>query len=320
MRNLCLTVLCSVFIWWSVVPKASCQSKPPLTAGAISNYGKWAIVGSQAGLDMYDWPGLQHQKRIKTKMPTIHDLKFSPDGKTLAVVGGDPGKRGSIELYQLPAQNLLSHKHLQRDTLYCVDWSDDGKYLAVAGLEKITQVIEANDLKVAKSFEGHSKGVLACHFVNNSSFLATAGLDQSLRIWDISSRKLARSFSNHTQAIVAIAVRPELPDAEKILPTMVTASTDRTVRLWQPTIGRMVRFARLKETPVGLCWLANATLVAVVTDGGNCLIIDPDSMEIKETHLTIEGRPCLLSPARDGSLLVAGEDGKLCRIVPKLGK
>ena len=66
-------------------------------------------------------------------------------------------------------------------------------------------------------------------------------MDQSLRVWDQSSGAIVRVLDNHTDEVRDLAPRPR----GEGLPMIASAAADRTVRLWQPTIGRLVRFARL---------------------------------------------------------------------------
>ena len=36
---------------------------------------------------------------------------------------------------------------------------------------------------------------------------------------------------------------------------VASASADRTIRIWQPTIGRLVRYVRLEAEPLSIAWL-----------------------------------------------------------------
>ena len=58
----------------------------PVTAMAFAPDGESLVAGSQAGLVVYSWPELAKRKTLSSKLLTIHDLAFSPDGQTLAVL------------------------------------------------------------------------------------------------------------------------------------------------------------------------------------------------------------------------------------------
>ena len=63
--------------------------------------------------------------------------------------------------------------------------------------------------------------------------------------------------------ITSIAFDPDgksvLRPGDHVLPMVASASEDKTVRLWQPTIGRMVRFSKLKSEPLDADWLPDGS-------------------------------------------------------------
>jgi WD40 repeat protein len=81
--------------------------------------------------------------------------------------------------------------------------------------------------------------------LNDKKTLVSAAIDQSLRVLDAESGELDRSLDQHTGPVHALALRP----AHKGLPMLASAAGDRSVRIWQPTIGRMIRYARLESAP-----------------------------------------------------------------------
>jgi WD40 repeat protein len=142
--------------------------------------------------------------------------------------------------------------------------------------------------------------------------LISAGRDQNLRVWKPDSEEMVRTLNNHTNAVHALAVRP----AASGLPMIASVSDDRTVRLWQPTIGRMVRFAQLDSTPLAVDWLTDGSRIVVVAADGHMRLIDPDTVEVIQKIPAVEGWAYALGVhPTDGSLLVGGRDGQLKRIV-----
>ena len=88
---------------------------------------------------------------------------------------------------------------------------------------------------------------------------------------------------------------------------MISTSEDRTVRLWQPEIGRMVRFVRLGSIPRRVVNLADGDL-AVGCDDGTVIVIDPLEMKIVSTHQSQIKQIYELVRFREG-VLVAGVGG-----------
>ena len=61
---------------------------------------------------------------------------------------------------------------------------------------------------------------------------------------------------------------------------VASISEDRTVRFWQPTIGRMVRFAKLESKPLDIVWLSDGRHVAVSCEDGHVRLIDPATVQV----------------------------------------
>src|SRR5690606_37488716 len=121
---------------------------------------------------------------------------------------------------------------------------------------------------------GHSRGITALAYVPQGQFLVSGGIDQSLRVWELETGKLRHSLTIHTQPIEGLASCPSATG----LPMVASCSDDRTVRFWQPTIGRLVRFIRLPAKPLCICWLNNGARIAAGCDDGSVYIIDPQTV------------------------------------------
>lgn len=276
-RCLCLAqCLCLVWVGlaWSTV---SLAAPAPITTVAFSPDGKAVVAGSQAGVRVFSWPDLQLAHSLTTQLVNIHDLKFSPDGKHLAVGGGEPAESGAVEILAWPSgesQTLLAG---HTDSVLGVAWRSNAQ-LASASLDHEVVLWSLPDRGEVHRFRGHSRGVSSVCFLSDGDTMVTAGLDQNIRVWDIESRELKRTLNNHKREIHELAMRP----AEG-LPMVASVSRDRTMRLWQPTIGRMVRFAQLPGPPLSVTWLPDGSLVAVTVTDGNVYLIDPDTVEIVKT-------------------------------------
>ncbi len=289
---------------------------PPITAVAIDEKNSWAIEGSQAGLIVRSWPELSKSRVLPTELEHIHDIALSPDGTMLAVAGGTPAESGAVELYQWPSGELWKRLEAHEDLVYSVAWRSDSKLLALASADKTVKTISPTTAQCVQVFEGHSRSVLSTEFLPGEIGLATAGVDESLRIWECSLTNsapvvLKRTFTNHTRQVVDLALRPAHEDAP---PVMVSIGEDNTVRLWQPTIGRMMRFAKLESTPQAVCWTSDGKSLAVACKDGKVRMVDPDTVEATHELDALSGPAYCLAMDSDGRLLVGGAGGQLKRL------
>jgi WD40 repeat protein len=288
---------------------------PPITAAAFAPEGNSVVVGSQRGLQVYSWPELKPVRGLPTELPHIHDLAFSADGQVLAAMGGAPAEHGAIEFHSWPGGDLLSRIEPHADLIYDFAWLADGGCVT-ASIDGLVQVHDPRQTLLHK-LTGHSRGVLAVSLLPDGKTLCTASIDHSIRVWDLPTASPQRNLDQHTAPVVGLALRPT--GAEEV-PLLASISEDRTVRLWQPTIGRLVRFARLESSPLAVAWTPDGARLVVACRDGSVRTLDQESMNLMTTQAAIDGwaHTLVVSPAGD-SCLVGGAGGQLVRLTLPAG-
>ena len=292
-----------------------CATDPPVTALCFAPDGKFLAAASQAGLSIRNWPDLKVVAKpdsFQTSLANIRDLAFSPGGKHLAVAGGTPAEAGIVEVFSWPAGKRLSEFQGHSDSVSGVAWIDDDS-LATASLDHEVSIWDLGAKKPHRKLNGHSRGVTTVAVVRQQEkvTLVTAGLDQNLRVWETATGRQIRALKNHTREVHQLAVRP----ATEGLPMVASISRDHTVRLWQPTIGRMVRFARLESPPLAVAWLPDGSLVAVTSADGAVRLVDPDTAKVVRKRPALDGWAySLAAHPKDESLAVGGRNGALKRV------
>ena len=286
---------------------------PPITALAFSHDGKSVVACSQAGVHVYDFPTLNLQRMIAVEARNIHDLAFSPDGDQLAVGGGNPATEGTIEIFSWPDGKSLRILREHRDTVTAVAWRD-ALSLASASLDRDIMLWDLRTGTAVQRLKGHSRGVSSLCFLKDKETLVSTGVDQSVRVWDLTSGTLIRNMNNHTLPAHALALRPNGTG----LPMVASVSDDRTVRFWQPTIGRMVKFARLAEAPLNVAWLNNGARIVAACADGAIRLVDPDSVAVTGEIPALDGWAYSLAVhPTDGSVVIGGPNAQVKRIIPK---
>lgn len=304
-------------LWLFAAASVCTAAEPPVTCLQFSPDGKQVVAGSQAGIDVCGWPDLNRTRTLKLEFANIHDVKFSHDGDRLAVAGGDPGERGIVQIFSWPQLEPLTRIEQHGDDVYAVDWTMDSRGIVSAGLDRRVVIYDVQQGKLLQTIEGHSKGVTTACLLNGDKLLVSAGIDQSLRVWETATGKPVRTLDNHTGAVHDVELRPA--DEPAGLPVVVSCSDDRTVRFWQPTIGRMVRFVRLDSVPLTVAWIPGSQVVAAATTAGTVVLIDyPTAAVLREIPVSEHWLYALAVHPNGESLVTGARRGELKQIPLKL--
>jgi len=293
------------------------ESKAPITAVAIDKERPVAVVGSQSGLTVRSLPDLKVLQELPTTLLSIHDVEISSDGKRLVAVGGTPGESGCIELYEWPSGEQIKHASPHQDVIYGVAWSPDSTSFATASADKTVQIFDL-DCQNRGTLQGHSRAVMAVDYLPNDLGLLSAGVDTSIRYWDLKEMQQnpqpVRTLINHTKEVFAMGIRRRSLDT---IPVAASISQDRTVRFWQPTIGRMMRFVRLESVPLDFCWLSDGSQLAVACQDGRVRYVAADTAQVVKTIDALDGIAYCVAVDSKNGLLVGGVDGQLRYVSPR---
>lgn len=271
-----------LLVWTLLVQPAATNAvwaEPPVTSLACAPDARQIVAGSQAGVQVLALPALDIRDRFIPKFANVHALAFSPDQTRLAVAGGEPADSGVVEILSWPQLESLQLLSGHVDSVMAVQWLSD-REIASASLDQRVIVWNVASGQPIRVLQGHSRGLTSLAHVREQGILVSGGIDQSLRVWRIETGELLHSLTMHTQSVNALATRP----LDEGLPMVASCSDDRSVRFWQPTIGRMVRFARLPARPLCLRWLSAGTRIAAGCDNGQIYWIDPESTEVVAQH------------------------------------
>lgn len=288
--------------------------EPPITAVAFAPGGRQVLLGSQAGIEIRSWPELEPtEKTVATELVHVHDLAFGPDGRHLLVAGGAPAEEGTIEVLSWPEAKRLQRITQHEDVVYRVAWSPDGKEWASAGADGVCQVFSSSSGQRLARYAGHSRAVLAACYLPDGETIASAGVDQTIQLWNSHSGAHLRTLDNHLAAINDLAVRPVSGPPLASPPALASVSDDYTVRLWQPMIGRLVRFARLPSIAQAVAWTPAGDAILVGCRDGRVRVIDPDTAAMSQ-EFGADQHIYAMAIAPDGSDILAVGDRQPFRV------
>jgi WD40 repeat protein len=299
--------------------------EPPITAVAFAPDGDSVVAASQFGLYIFDWPDLRRQRTIECSPSNLHCLAFSPSADLLAVGGGDPAENGSVEIFSWPAAKRVTTLADHEDSVRAIAWQSSTRLMSASfdreialwdtGRLTLTEPPPRNERARVRTFKGHSRSVSSVCLLKDGTILVSAGDDQSVRVWDVESGELIRSLDQHTGVVHNLAVRP----SHDGLPMVASAAADRTIRFWQPTIGRMVRYIRLDAEPLDIAWLNDGTQLMAACVDGHIRVVNADEVRVAQTVPAIKGWAYAIAVhPSDDSVVVAGTNGQIRRIELRL--
>jgi WD40 repeat protein len=186
---------------------------------------------------------------IKTEaveVSPVASLKFSPDGKLLAVGGYkevcliDPGS-GKVNA------TLSGHA----DYVRSIAFSPDGKLLAAAGgppqLWGEIKIWDVQSHKLIKTMQGHRDCIYSVAWSPDGKLIASGSYDKMVKLWDVATGQEIRNLQDHIDAVFAVAFSP---DGKRL----ASGSQDRTIKIWDFASGQ--RLYSLSDASDGLISLA----------------------------------------------------------------
>ena len=128
----------------------------------------------------------------------IQSLRFSPDGRQLAVAAGQPSRLGEIQIWDVEKRKLTLSVSSGFDTLYGVSWSPDGKLVAFGCPDKTLRAIEASSGKQVLYQGAHNDWVLDTVFSTNGSHVISVGRDMSAKLTEVASQRFVDNLTSIT--------------------------------------------------------------------------------------------------------------------------
>jgi WD40 repeat protein len=189
----------------------------------------------------------------------VNAVRFSPDGKTLAVGGGEPSRSGDISLWDVAAGKLVKDwRERHTDAVLSLDFSPDGKLLASGGADKMARITDLATGGQVNLFEGHTHHVLGVAFRADGRVLASAGGDGVVLVWDLLSgerKKKIEGWGKEVTSLQFIGATAQI----------VTSAGNNTVRIVNDD-GTVVR--AIEKLPDFMQAAASTASAGVVVGGG----------------------------------------------------
>ena len=119
------------------------EATPVLTALDFSPDDTLLAVSGYHEVLLHKADGSGLVARLVGQSERIESMAFSPDGKSLAVTGGSPGRLGEVQVWDIASRKLTYSLPVTYDTVYGASWSPDGTKIAFGCADNTVRAIDA---------------------------------------------------------------------------------------------------------------------------------------------------------------------------------
>ncbi len=144
-------------------------------------------------------------RRIGNLPQRIYGLSFSPDGTTLAVAGGTPGRLGEVRLVKFDTGEITRVLSSAADVVFDAQFSPNGQRLATASADGVVRVFNVVDGAEQLAMPSHSDWILALAWSADGAKLASASRDKTAKAYDANTGDLLATYSTHNAAVRGVA-------------------------------------------------------------------------------------------------------------------
>src|SRR3954467_11055995 len=191
---------------------------PVVTSVDWSPNGELLAVAGYHEVLLHKADGTGLVARLVGMAERIESVRFSPDGKRLAVAGGRPGRCGEVQIWDVAGKKLALSVPVTNDSLFGVSWSPDGKRVAFGCTDKSVRAIDAATGAQVLFQQSHDDWVLGTAFSVDGNHLATVGRDMAAKLIEVSTQRLIDNITSITpgalkggiQSVVSHPLRDEI--------------------------------------------------------------------------------------------------------------
>lgn len=171
---------------------------PVLTSLDYSPDGKLLAVSAYHEVILHHSDGSGIAARLVGRSERIQSLAFSADGKHLAVAGGNPGRMGEVQIWDVEKRKLLNSVTVGFDTLYGASWSHDGKLVGFGCPDNTVRAINASTGEQVLFSGAHNDWVLDTVFSVKSDHLVTVSRDRSAKLINVPTQRFIDNITSIT--------------------------------------------------------------------------------------------------------------------------
>jgi WD40 repeat protein len=185
----------------------------------------------------------------------VRKVAFSPDGTQLATASWDR----TVRIVDARTGKLLKALEGHIGPVNCAVFSPSGELLATGSGTGGVRLWDTNTGELHAQLAGHNFVVTDVAFSPDGKLLASCGHDNLVKIWDVASGRHLRTLIGHDDIVWEVAFAAA--------GAVVTASNDRTVRVWNADTGVIRTFKEHNDHVMAVATHPDPDLAYVTASG-----------------------------------------------------
>jgi WD40 repeat protein len=185
----------------------------------VSDDNTGRVWDAQTGAPLFELRGHQGPVRYAAFSPDSRYVVTTSTDKTARVWNVETGRE--VAALEGHGKNVLR-----------AAFSPDGRQVVTASVDNTARLWEAHSGKQIHNLDQHTGPVRDAIFTPDGKNILTISDDWTARLWDAATGSSIRVFEGHTGPIRSATFGVDDPDAGVLSHLLVTASADKTVRLW----------------------------------------------------------------------------------------
>ena len=185
-------------------PKYTAENPPtyvgasPLPSVDVSPDGSKIAVAGFYEVIVLDTQSGERTARLVGLSPRLNSVRFSPDGKFLAAVGGTPAVRGELQIWDWEANELTLSRSFTYDTLCGASWSPDGTKLAFGATDNVVRAIDTQSGEQILYQGAHDDWVRDTAFTPDSKHVISVARDMSCKLTEVETERFIDNITSIT--------------------------------------------------------------------------------------------------------------------------
>ncbi len=272
----------------------------PITAICFTADGTQVIVGGYHELTVWDANNGQLVRRIPNVGQRSFAIALSPDGKTLAVACGEPGRSGEVRMVDWATGEVTSVVARSMDVILDVAFRPGRDEIGVAAADNSVRIINYRSGELVRGYSSHADWVTAVAFSADGNKLVSASRDKSAKVFDLESGQMLINYAGHGLPVRGVAFTA---DGTQV----VSVGDDKKLHRWNIADAKKIAEVGLDGEAFHIARVENS--VYVPSASRRVLKIDLASNKVATSFVSHDDWVLSVAVAADGRVAAGSTNG-----------